>query len=181
MCHAALRLAPLLLIATPLWAQQAHDHGASPYVGMEAREIKALSEADVQALLAGDGMSLALPAELNGYPGPRHVLELADSLELTPDQREATERVMAGMLAEARGLGASIVAAERALDEAFAGGTVSEAGLRESVAELASLQGQLRATHLAAHIRMLDLLTTHQVHRYSELRGYGSGHAHGPS
>lgn len=179
MRHAILRLAPLLLVPTPLWAQQAHDHGPSPYVGMEVREIKALSEADLQSLLAGEGMSLALPAELNGYPGPKHVLELADSLALTPEQRETTERLMADMLAEARDLGARIVAAEQALDQAFAGGTVTEAGLRDAVALLASLRGELRAAHLAAHVVMLDLLTSHQVQRYSELRGYGSGHGHG--
>lgn len=181
MYRAALRLAPLLLIATPLWAQQAHDHGNSPYVGMETRAVKALSEADIQSLLAGEGMSLALAAELNGYPGPRHVLEMAEALGLEPDQREVTERVMSDMLAEAQELGARIVAAERALDEAFSSGTVSEEGVREAVAELADLQGQLRAAHLVAHIAMMEVLTTHQVHRYSELRGYGSQHGGGPS
>ena len=34
-------------------------------------------------------MGLALAAELNGYPGPSHVLELADKLELSAEQRAA--------------------------------------------------------------------------------------------
>lgn len=36
-------------------------------------------------------MSLALAAELNGFPGPAHVVELGEKLRLTKDQeREAT-------------------------------------------------------------------------------------------
>jgi hypothetical protein len=52
----------------------------SPYSGMQTRSIKALSEQQVADLTAGRGMGLALAAELNGYPGPFHVLELADKL-----------------------------------------------------------------------------------------------------
>jgi hypothetical protein len=54
---------------------------------MQTRPIKALSEQQVADLQAGRGMGLALPAELNGYPGPAHVLELADKLGLSADQR----------------------------------------------------------------------------------------------
>ena len=50
----------------------------SPCAGMQARSIKALSEQQVADLKAGRGMGLALSAELNGYPGPAHVLELSD-------------------------------------------------------------------------------------------------------
>jgi hypothetical protein len=32
-------------------------------------------------------MGLALAAELNGYPGPIHVLQLSDKLGLTPEQK----------------------------------------------------------------------------------------------
>ncbi len=45
----------------------------SPYAGMQARPIKALSAEQIADLKAGRGLSLALAAELNGYPGPRHV------------------------------------------------------------------------------------------------------------
>ena len=53
---------------------------ASPYAGEEGREIKALSAADVDAYLTGQGMGFAKAAELNGYAGPKHVLELAAEL-----------------------------------------------------------------------------------------------------
>ena len=67
----------------------------SPYVGQESRGIKALSPEDVDAYLAGKGMGLAKAAELNGYPGPAHVLELASQLSLTSDQRARTQALFA--------------------------------------------------------------------------------------
>lgn len=54
---------------------------------MQARLVKALSDQQIADLRAGRGIGMALPAELNGYPGPLHVLELADALGLTPEQR----------------------------------------------------------------------------------------------
>lgn len=57
-----------------------------PYAGLETRQIKALSGEPVAELRAGEGMGLALAAELNGYPGPRHVLDLANQLGLTDEQ-----------------------------------------------------------------------------------------------
>lgn len=167
----------LLVSAGSLPAQEPlHAHGASPYADLRDREIKALPDEEVRSLLAGEGMGFALPAELNGYPGPRHVLEWADSLGLTPEQRERTGRLMEGMLREARRLGARIVEAERALDQAFSAGAVTEPALRRATLELGELRGELRATHLAAHLVMRELLTPHQVHRYQLLRGYGADH-----
>ena len=78
----ALRL--LLLIIVPALAD-AQDH-TSPYAGQQARDIKALSPDEIQGYLTGQGMGLAKAAELNGYPGPLHVLELAAELKLTEEQ-----------------------------------------------------------------------------------------------
>ena len=54
---------------------QQRGAGASPYAGLETRTIKALSEQQIADLRAGRGMALALAAEVNGYPGPLHVIE----------------------------------------------------------------------------------------------------------
>ena len=51
-----------------------------PYAGQQARAIKALSDDDIAALRKGEGMGVAKAAELNGYPGPAHVLVLAADL-----------------------------------------------------------------------------------------------------
>src|SRR5262245_12308395 len=77
----------LIVLAAPAGAQQ-HQRGHGPYAGMQHRGIKALSEQQIADLRAGKGMGLALAAELNGYPGPIHVLELGDRLELSAQQRQ---------------------------------------------------------------------------------------------
>ena len=64
---------------------------ASPYAGQEQRSIKALSEDEIRDLREGRGMGLAKAAELNSYPGPLHVLQLAAELGLSDAQRKATK------------------------------------------------------------------------------------------
>ena len=145
----------------------------TPYAGQEQREIKALSPEDVKSLQAGEGMGLAKAAELNRYPGPRHVLDLAAPLELTDTQRAEAERIFTGMRGEALRLGQEILAVEREMERRFAMHSMSETDLTRLTDTLGRLNGQLRATHLRAHLRMRDLLTADQVERYQHLRGYG--------
>lgn len=144
----------------------------SPYAGQENRAIKALSPGEVDDLLAGRGMGLAKAAELNGYPGPAHVLELADRLALAPEQRAATDALFLRMNADARRLGAAIVAAERELEHGFAARRLDDAALQARLADLARLQGELRFIHLRTHLAQAALLTPEQIRRYQTLRGY---------
>jgi hypothetical protein len=60
-------------------------------------------------------MGLALPAELTGYPGPSHVLENADVLGLTIEQRESTKVLFAAMKAEAIPVGTQLIDQEARL------------------------------------------------------------------
>ena len=92
---------------------------------MQQRDIKALSEQQFANLRAGKGMGLALAAELNGYPGPLHVLELADKLSLTPEQRQQVQLLYDTMLSEAIAAGERLIDSERALDAAFAAQAVT--------------------------------------------------------
>ena len=92
--HFALKLiasGTLLIGAGSVFGQHMHQpaHNASPYAGQQTREIKALSSTQTADLLAGKGMELAKAAELNGYPGPMHTLELATQLELSTEQKQA--------------------------------------------------------------------------------------------
>lgn len=168
-----------LLLATPAPAQH-----ATPYAGFEARDIRALSPEQIDDLRNGRRMALALPAELNGWPGPQHVLELADALLLTPEQRRETEALRAAHHAAAVRLGEAIIAAERELDRAFRARTITPAGLDAMTAEIGRLQAALRAEHLVTHMRQTALLTPAQIARYDVLRGYAPGgappaHRHG--
>lgn len=145
----------------------------SPYVGQETRGIKALSSDEVSGLLAGKGMGLAKSAELNGYPGPLHVLELSRELRLTDEQKSRTDTVFAAMQANAKALGQALVEEERRLDGLFAGKTATDEAIAISLRRIGELQAQLRTAHLQAHLAQARILTPEQVARYNELRGYG--------
>ena len=152
----------------------------SPYSGQELRSIKSLSDGEVQDLLAGRGMGLAKTAELNRYPGPAHVLELADRLGLTPDQKARSEAVFKRMDTDARGLGRAMVDQETTLDRLFASHRITREQLAAMLAQIGRLQGQLRKVHLEAHLAQAEILTPEQIKRYDEFRGYGTGATHDP-
>jgi hypothetical protein len=156
----------LILVSSASFAQ-------TPYAGMQSRPIKALSEQQVADLNAGRGMGLALPAELNGYPGPSHVLELADRLDLSADQRSSVQRLYDSMKAEAMPLGTKLIEQEANLDQQFANHTVTPESLKATTAAVAATQGMLRETHLKYHLSTVAILTPDQMQQYAELRGYG--------
>lgn len=172
----ALVLSLLLVLAAGFPVAQEHGHAGppSPYAGLETRAIKSLSAADIEELRRGSGWGLALAAELNGIPGPAHLLELRDALALTPDQTAAIETIFAEMQAEAIAAGERLIAAEAALEFAFADGGLDEARLRALVDAAAAARAELRFVHLARHLSMPPLLTEEQIARYGELRGYGA-------
>jgi Spy/CpxP family protein refolding chaperone len=147
---------------------------AQPYAGLQVRGIKALSPEQIAQLRAGDGMGLALAAELNGYPGPRHVLDLGNELGLTDEQRASVQQLFDTMKAEAVPVGQELIAAERDLDAAFVERTITPERLKAATAAIAGLQGKLRDTHLKYHLTTAALLTPDQIHRYTELRGYSA-------
>jgi hypothetical protein len=153
--------------------------GATLFAQDQGAPVKALSKEQVADLMAGRGMGLALVAELNGYPGPRHVLDLADQLELTTDQRAKTQALFEAMKAEAIPIGARIIADEAELDRLFAQHRITPDVLDALTARIASAQGKLRATHLSYHLRMMEVLSPEQVAHYMVLRGHGMKHQHG--
>ena len=146
----------------------------SPYAAEAQREIKALSADEVRDYLAGKGMGLARAAELNGYPGPAHVLELAGPLVLSAGQRERTEALHRSMLAAAVKAGRELVDAESELDLLFRARRANEGELARAMARIGERQVEVRRVHLDAHIRQAEILSPAQLARYAELRGYGS-------
>jgi Spy/CpxP family protein refolding chaperone len=147
----------------------------TPYAGLQQRTVKALSEQQIADLKAGRGMGLALPAELNGYPGPSHVLEHADALALTAEQRERTKALFENMKAEAVPVGERLIEQETRLDQLFAADEVTPASLRTTTEEIGATQARLRETHLKYHLAMMAVLSPAQVEQYRDLRGYRSG------
>lgn len=179
-----MKTAVTMAVLAAAWFTTVSHAQHSPYAGQQQRAIKALSAGEIEQYLVGAGMGYARAAELNRYPGPMHVLELADSLALTPAQRTATEKLMSDHKREARAIGARLVDAERALDQLFADMKADESELARQVRAVAVLQGEFRLAHLDTHRRMRALLTPEQIESYARLRGYGEGampvHHHKP-
>ena len=144
----------------------------SPYAGQQSRSIKALSEEDIAALQNGDGMGMAKAAELNGYPGPRHVLAFAKELRLTEAQTNLMTALRDRMSAAARPLGADMIDRERLLDQLFAKGEIAPERLTAETTAIGDIQGRLRAVHLAAHLETRAILIPEQVALYDKFRGY---------
>jgi len=151
---------------------------SSPYARQETREIKALSRDEINGYVSGDGMAFAKAAELNHYPGPKHVLQLADQLQLSEEQRRTTQRLFEEMNSTAVNLGKQLVERERLLDSRFAAASISDAELSQFVSEISVLHGKIRAVHLQAHVAARVLLTAEQLMRYDALRGYGASGSH---
>lgn len=162
----------LVVAAAPVRSQD------NPYSDIEDREIKALSTEEIDQLLSGAGMGTALAAELNGYPGPRHVLDLQEELQLTDTQIEQVTHIYNDMSTSAVVLGKKIIAAETKLDSLFASRIITDESLSREVASLGDLYGELRFVHLQAHLTTTAVLGSQQRQMYDVLRGYSdhSGH-----
>jgi hypothetical protein len=175
---AALAVSFSVSIPAALAQDAAADHpemDEATHATMEAA-MQTMSHDKIAGLLEGKGMGAAKAAEKNGYPGPKHVLELDDKLELTDAQKDEVTGIFTAAQADFRTLGKQVVEAEAAMNMAFADGTITDADLLTFVMASAEAQGMLRARHLAAHMATRTVLTDEQVSQYVELRSAMGGH-----
>ncbi len=166
----------LMLLALPLAAQH-EQHMKSPAAVSQTPQTMAqhhaFLEAEHQAIERGEGFGMALAADKNGYPGPKHVLDMKKELKLTPAQEGAMEKLMAEMKTKALAKGKDVLLAEKRLEELFAQGK-SEDELREETYRVASLRAELRWVHLATHLAARKILTAKQIAAYQQMR-HGQG------
>lgn len=156
-----------------------HSEEQSPYIGQEDREIKSLTNHEVQGYLNGEGMGLSKVAELNNFPGPKHVLELSQQLNLTKEQLAQTEALYKEMKNKSKALGQRYISAEKELNNIFEQAEVDSSQVDSLISKIGKLHAKIRATHIQAHLEMEKLLSDQQIDRYRELRGYGDeGHQH---
>ncbi|WP_420003910.1 Spy/CpxP family protein refolding chaperone [Arenibacterium sp. LLYu02] len=170
-----------LCLAGPAVAQSRHEmHGGAhhPYAGQDSRAIAALSEEHIAGLQAGAGLGYAKAAELNGWPGPLHVLELADELDLSPEVQAQVEALRQEMLDAVPPLGLALIAAEEELDHLFDRPDLSAAEVEAATTKAAAIEAKLRAAHLVAHLKTAPLLTPHQRMLYASARGYETHAGH---
>jgi hypothetical protein len=166
-------LVVFLLIPLSGFAVSEHSH-KSKYVGQEKREIKSLSKTDIEELRNGRGWGLAKAAELNGLPGPAHLLEMKKEIGLSSKQIQAIENLFQKMKQEAIPLGLELIALERQLNNHFANRTISDESLRELLQRISQVHGELRLVHLSTHLKTPEILTPEQITLYNKLRGYSS-------
>ncbi len=173
----------LALSGLPAAAQEVH-HDCPQMTGSNhahaAMNKSGVSDEQRSQYLNGEGMGLAKAAELNHYPGPRHVLDIADKLGLSPDQLTATRALFDDVHSKAQALGKQLLAREDELEALFHEQHADADKVRQLTAEIANLEGQLRALHLTAHIRQRALLSAEQVTKYDALRNYIPGESPAP-
>lgn len=144
----------------------------SPYSNQSSSPIRGLSGQEVEDLLNGRGAGYARMAELNNYPGPAHVLELKNQLNLSVRQTQDIETVYQRMKIEAKNIGQEIVEREQELSTSFASGSITPTELQTQVTSLTTLYGELRTIHLEAHLKTTPILSPQQINTYNTLRGY---------
>lgn len=135
-------------------------------------EIKVLTLEQINSYLNGEGMGLAKAAELNHFQGPKHVLDLSKELILSETQIDSTKKIFDMMKEKAVYLGKIIIEKEKQLDQLFSSANADEEVVRSLVTEIAEYQGELRFTHLNAHIQQKDILTSKQILTYESMRWY---------
>ena len=146
----------------------------SKYAGEEKRVTKSLSEADIQELQKGGGWGFAKVAELNGYPGPAHILQMQEQIGLTDEQRLKVQELFDQMQKQAQTLGLKYIELETQLNDHFAESTIDSDLLLNLTQEIADVRAQLRRVHLQTHLQTPLILTEDQIQNYNQLRGYSN-------
>ena len=170
----ALLILALLLSAFAAQANEGASSHHSKYAGQQSRAIKSLSAEDIAELRRGGGWGLAKAAELNGVPGPIHLLEMKDEIGLDEAQRSAIGAIYRRMKSRAIHYGERLIDLERRLESGFRDRTITDALLRASLNAIADTKKELRYVHLAAHIETLKILAEKQIRTYNALRGYSN-------
>lgn len=163
---------PMIAIAFTAQASGNQHTHTSKYVGQEQRAIKSLSPEDISELRRGGGWGLAKAAELNGVPGPAHLLELKDEIPIAAAQIEIIDEIFNRMKSQAIAQGEKLIGLEQQLEGYFKDRTATDAILHTSLGRIAEARSNLRYIHLATHLEMLEILSETQIAKYNTLRGY---------
>ncbi len=170
-----MELSKIIILLMCVFSFANAQHVQSTYSGQESREINSLSSQEVEGYLSGHGMGFAKAAELNHYPGPKHVLELHAKLNLSKAQIEQTQNIYEEMHKKTVRLGKLLVEKEKFLDDLFLNQGIDARELQASISGISKVRGEIRLAHLTAHLKMKELLRPEQISHYDKLRGYTGG------
>ena len=144
----------------------------SNYTGEIDRVIKSLSAKDIEDLTLGNGMGFAKAAELNGYPGPKHVLDMQEELSLEKEQIRSIKLIFEEMKSQAQLQGQTLISLEKSLNEHFSNASITNDVLEGALKNISEVRSNLRYIHLSAHIQTTEILSESQIKKYNQLRGY---------
>jgi Spy/CpxP family protein refolding chaperone len=113
---------------------------------------------------------MAIYADMNGYPGPKHVLEMVDQLDLSDQQVNDIQAIFDEMSESARAKGKAIIAREQQLDDLFQSGKADQETVERLSRDIGTMRGELRAIHLVAHLSAAQVLSAEQTEKYNALR-----------
>lgn len=165
----------LALVIAVVSGQVAAQHAKkSHYAGQQNRAVKSLSAQDIDELQRGAGWGLAKAAELNGVPGPVHLLELSQQIGLSNEQAAKISALYEEMKASAIPLGNQLITQERQLEALFGAKLPDEEELQTLLGKIGETRSALRFVHLKTHLKTPQILSKDQIARYNELRGYGA-------
>lgn len=150
------------------------SNAQSPYTSQLNSPVRGLSAQEVDDLINGRGAGYARTAELNHYPGPKHVLDMKQELALSPEQEQQIEVIFSQMNMKAKQVGREIVEHEQQFSNVFAQGEISESDINEQARRLGMLYGQYRSIHLQPHLKVRQLLSPEQIAKYDQLQGYSN-------
>ena len=150
----------------------------SAYVSLLDSEIRGLDQDTIEGYLTGKGLGQALPAELNGYPGPRHTIDMAEELELTEEQLTQVQALFDDMQSAVIPLGEKYLESVAELELTFREGTITDEYLQSQLEKITGIEEQMRYVHLSTHLATIDILSHDQIMQYNMMRGYGDGMDH---
>lgn len=161
-----------LLLTSFLTAANEDELHKSEYTNQVDRAIKSLSANDIKDLTLGNGMGFAKAAELNGYPGPKHVLDMQEELSLEKEQIRSIKLIFEEMKSQAELQGQTLISHEKSLNEHFSNATITNDALEGALKNISEVRSNLRYIHLSAHIQTTEILSESQIKKYNQLRGY---------
>jgi Spy/CpxP family protein refolding chaperone len=165
-----LTMGMLMLLVSITFSQ----HGGAPdghhQPGAGHLVVQRCAEEFERVVAQGRGFGMAFVADQHGYPGPMHVLELQERLQLTAAQETEIRAMMHATLSESKPKSAQLLEAEQRLRQLFAAGTADEASVRTAVREVERARSEVRLVHLLTHLRTRELLTEEQRRLYHEAR-----------
>jgi hypothetical protein len=102
----------------------------------------------------------------------------SDTWRKIRDINQKVKTVFEKMQAESQRIGQTIVQREQLFSQSFANSSITPGELEKQSQSLAELYGQLRATHLKAHLEITPMLSSEQIMAYNSLRGYNTTTEH---